>query len=114
MPNGMMHCPRCDRRILTTIVKGKVELEQCPDCRGLWLDAGELARLAGTSSDLPPQVDPSVDGLRAYCPKCEKPMNRRYYSDSRAVLVDECRICHGVWLDDNELLDVVKTAHSLH
>ena len=35
-----LKCPKCGFDLVTTIVHG-VEIDQCPNCLGLWLDAGE-------------------------------------------------------------------------
>ncbi len=39
-----MHCAKCGQRMETTTVGG-VEIEVCPDCGGVYLDAGELEKL---------------------------------------------------------------------
>ncbi len=39
-----MHCPKCGME-LHTLDKGKVQVEACFDCKGVWLDAGELEAL---------------------------------------------------------------------
>jgi len=39
-----MHCTKCGQRMETTTLSG-VEVEICPDCGGLYLDAGELEKL---------------------------------------------------------------------
>ena len=36
-----MHCPKCGQP-LSTQQYGPVEIDVCPSCRGLWLDANEL------------------------------------------------------------------------
>jgi len=36
-----LHCPKCGQK-LTTENYGNVEIDVCPSCRGLWLDANEL------------------------------------------------------------------------
>ena len=36
-----MHCPKCGQR-LSTEKCGSVEIDVCPSCKGVWLDAGEL------------------------------------------------------------------------
>jgi uncharacterized protein len=43
-----MKCPKCGMD-LQTITKGKVEVDTCFSCRGVWLDAGELEQLGGQS-----------------------------------------------------------------
>jgi hypothetical protein len=39
-----IYCPKC-RGELITYERAGVHLEQCGDCRGIWLDRGELDRL---------------------------------------------------------------------
>ena len=36
-----MHCPKCGQQ-LTTETYASVEIDVCPSCKGLWLDATEL------------------------------------------------------------------------
>ncbi len=41
-------CPKCDNIIMMRhffSVKKEVEVDECPNCCGIWLDAGELSRL---------------------------------------------------------------------
>ena len=38
------HCPKCGID-LENIKKFDVELDVCPDCKGLWFDDGELERV---------------------------------------------------------------------
>lgn len=41
-------CPRCPDQILDRrwfSAAEKVEIDQCPQCRGIWLDAGEFTRV---------------------------------------------------------------------
>jgi Zn-finger nucleic acid-binding protein len=45
-----MNCPLCLDTVLDISFHGGIELDICPRCRGVWLDRGELERLAdGTS-----------------------------------------------------------------
>ena len=37
----LMRCPKCGGHLVTTKLKG-VQIDQCPDCHGIWFDAGEL------------------------------------------------------------------------
>jgi hypothetical protein len=36
-----MKCPKCGADLGTTDYEG-VQIDRCPDCQGVWLDAGEL------------------------------------------------------------------------
>ncbi len=40
-----MQCPRCENEILDEKQRDGVTIDTCPDCRGIWLDRGELERI---------------------------------------------------------------------
>lgn len=40
-----MNCPRCEGRSLVELERDDVVIDRCEDCRGIWLDRGELERL---------------------------------------------------------------------
>lgn len=40
-----MKCPVCKETTLLMSEKNGVEIDYCPDCRGVWLDRGELEKL---------------------------------------------------------------------
>ena len=46
-----MHCPKCGQKLATDHY-GKVEIDVCPSCRGLWLDANELETILASESGL--------------------------------------------------------------
>lgn len=39
-----MHCPNCKTPLSIAERKG-IEIDFCPDCRGVWLDRGELDKI---------------------------------------------------------------------
>lgn len=39
-----MNCPKCQSKLLITDRQG-VEVDFCPDCRGVWLDRGEIDKI---------------------------------------------------------------------
>ena len=45
-----MKCPNCQATLLIADKKG-IEIEYCPECRGIWLDRGELEKLTERSAD---------------------------------------------------------------
>ena len=49
-----MQCPLCIDEVLDTRHRSGVEIDVCPRCRGVWLDRGELDRLAGPVAEIPP------------------------------------------------------------
>ncbi len=40
-----MKCPNCVNTLLIMADRQGVEIDYCPDCRGVWLDRGELDKL---------------------------------------------------------------------
>jgi Zn-finger nucleic acid-binding protein len=40
-----MKCPRCKEPNLLMADKQGVEIDYCPECRGMWLDRGELEKI---------------------------------------------------------------------
>ena len=44
-----MKCPNCNVNLVMT-ERNSVEIDYCPDCRGVWLDRGELDKIIERSS----------------------------------------------------------------
>jgi hypothetical protein len=55
-----MKCPTCNVSLLITDRSG-VEIDYCPECRGVWLDRGELDKIIERSASFerPPQQSDS-------------------------------------------------------
>jgi uncharacterized protein len=45
-----MKCPNCNTTLLISDKQG-VEIDYCPNCRGIWLDRGELEKIMERSAD---------------------------------------------------------------
>jgi len=43
-----MHCPKCGMDLIEIKYK-EIEIDECPNCKGFWLDAGELEKIASDS-----------------------------------------------------------------
>ena len=39
-----MQCPQCQKALVMSERAG-IEIDYCPDCRGVWLDRGELDKI---------------------------------------------------------------------
>ncbi|MDI1274210.1 zf-TFIIB domain-containing protein [Polaromonas sp.] len=52
-----MKCPHCPDATLLMSERQGVEIDYCPQCRGVWLDRGELDKLI-TLSAAPPEPVP--------------------------------------------------------
>jgi Zn-finger nucleic acid-binding protein len=64
-----MKCPNCNVA-LTMADRNGIEIDYCPDCRGVWLDRGELDKIIERSVQQPPVQQQS-----------NYPNQERYYSD---------------------------------
>ena len=55
-----MKCPACKSTSLVMTERQGIEIDYCPDCRGVWLDRGELDKIIERSTSTPaaPQVRP--------------------------------------------------------
>ena len=40
-----MKCPSCSTSSLVITERSDIEIDYCPQCRGVWLDRGELDKL---------------------------------------------------------------------
>jgi Zn-finger nucleic acid-binding protein len=53
-----MNCPKCNVTLLMTDRQG-VEIDYCPQCRGIWLDRGELEKIIERSDDYKRPPEPN-------------------------------------------------------
>ena len=44
-----MHCPKCGQKLAAEKC-GSVEMDVCPSCKGLWLDANELETIVASAA----------------------------------------------------------------
>ncbi len=98
-----MNCPRCNVGLNLAFHKG-IEVDQCPNCHGMWLDHPELDQLEDTvfaEDDLKGTMMYAVRKSDISCPKCAERMkifNYRAYN----LPIDACEKEHGFWLDAGE------------
>lgn len=59
-----MNCPICESVKLVMTERQGVEIDYCPQCRGVWLDRGELDKIIDRSSAVSPQQE--ADEPRGY------------------------------------------------
>jgi len=83
-------------------------------CGGIWFDATELervdARAATTLHTIwQAPVNPAKLDEPRMCPRCpDLVLERKWFSDSRNVEIDQCPKCGGIWLDAGEFSRVYK------
>lgn len=80
-----MKCPSCNAELKMADRQG-VEIDYCPQCRGVWLDRGELDKIIDrASAELtpPPPPTPERRDMREYHD------DRRYgYKKRKSILGD--------------------------
>lgn len=63
-----MHCPSCKSVSLVMSERSGVEIDYCPQCRGVWLDRGELDKIierAGNFQAQPLREHQNIDTRRS-------------------------------------------------
>lgn len=78
-----MRCP-VDETTLVMSERSGIEIDYCPQCRGVWLDRGELDKIIDRSVDAPPpaaapQQQPQYDSYREPRQQQYPPQQQGYY-----------------------------------
>ncbi len=102
-------CPRCHVPF-ESVKKPFATIDACPQCRGIFLDAGEGMALHGADSDPSFLVRDGrakeIGDSTLFCPNAAHLSRRmRVYevgSGAGAVEIDHCPLCAGVFLDAGE------------
>jgi len=109
-----MKCLDCAGDMVNNLVMTKtnhIAYDLCEACGGLWLDGGELDKMAfqvegsievssqrETDKDIEPQKQ---------CPRCDDtPLDKVIFVGYSDIVLDHCRNCGGFWLDGGELLRI--------
>lgn len=106
-------CPVCDRPMVS-YQHGGVEIDHCVNCRGTWLDAGELetlTELAGADAgELSRRLRASEAQRRTRrrCPRCPRRLREMRFGTEQ-VEIDHCMAGHGLWFDENEMEAVIRS-----
>jgi uncharacterized protein len=100
-----MKCPKCGTELVQKYYKGMIEVDACPNCRGMWLDVNELDRLEDVVFDDDARKGSLIHSQKRsefQCPHCAGVMFEFQYRlyDLR---LDYCHENgHGFWLDAEE------------
>jgi Zn-finger nucleic acid-binding protein len=100
-----MNCPKCSTGLAKKFYKGMIEIDSCPNCRGMWLDSLELDKL----EDMAFEDDMRKGSLVHFqsktdypCPHCGEKLDEFQYRLYNLKL-DYCAgNDHGFWLDAGE------------
>ena len=117
-------CPRCQRPLEIAQVD-TIQVRLCQGCRGVLLAHPDLAEIVESSWHAVSETQAEETSLRApegwqkevvlHCPDCGQTMEKYGYMGLAAIQIDRCDPCALVWLDTDELQNMVlalaKTNH---
>lgn len=86
-----MDCPVCKTKQLVMAERQGIEIDYCPQCRGVWLDRGELDKILERSqaeTAPPPQSRGAAPG-RDYSGGYSEPYHGHYRQKKRKGLLSE-------------------------
>jgi len=90
-------CPSCSGAMKPFMV-GKVEIDRCTFCRGIFFDGGELEQVLGK------KLLGSVDRDKQTSRKCAACGGKMLSGVLGSVQVEVCEKDKGIFLDDRELV----------
>jgi Zn-finger nucleic acid-binding protein len=91
----------------------EIEIDHCLDCKGIWLDKGELELLledSGKKDNLLSSFKPATGAKekKEKCPVCLKKMQKVLCGEKGGILIDKCQNNDGLWFDKGELFELIK------
>ena len=78
-----MKCPRCHVDLMISDRQG-VEVDFCPQCRGVWLDRGELDKVIERASRFVDDDDDDRRRREAPRPDYDRDRDDRYYKKRKS------------------------------
>lgn len=104
-------CPRCHSHLTTEVLRG-IEVDRCPNCKGVFFDTGELANFSRMIEimnriefDEAEVIAAQRDMPRPVCPKDATKMDTHAVGQ---ISIDRCPSCKGYWLDGGELAGLLQ------
>lgn len=113
-----MKCPHDATELTKRIYEADIEIDECSQCHGIWLEKGELEQIQETVQKdhreelkkIPNRAVKAYQLAREergseplHCPHCDVPMHAKEYGYCSQIEVDVCIECQGIWLERGEL-----------
>lgn len=100
------NCSKCGGEIQPCVYFG-IELESCQNCGGFFLDSKRIQKtIALTQFDAENSEkrkdQSSLSQASMVCPKCQCSMAKRSHKKRKAIALDVCPSCQGIWFDAGE------------
>ena len=107
-----MNCPQCKIEMIVLELTG-VEIDYCLFCKGIWLDEGELELFLNKGAEGDGllesiQREENLSEKKKKCPRCRKKMHKISLGHQQKVILDQCKLNHGLWFDYGELNEILK------
>ena len=109
-----MKCP-VDDTPLMVVERNDIELDYCPQCKGIWFDAEELDLLAETLNkdieipDIRELPRSTVSEAARKSPRSGKKMDKVNIGDEQQpIVIDRDPHGFGLWFDQGELGDLIR------
>jgi Zn-finger nucleic acid-binding protein len=109
-----MECPKCAAALIKKYYKGMLEVDYCPNCRGMWLDFDELDKLEDVAFDEDRYKGSLIhheNDVASKCPVCNGHLHEFQYR-LYDLKLDCCPEKHGFWLDageDERIMQIMRT-----
>ncbi|MGI2336742.1 MAG: zf-TFIIB domain-containing protein [Dehalogenimonas sp.] len=111
-----MNCPK-DHSPMIVVEYDQIAIDYCPECRGVWLDRGELELVVEKSfpvesvsrlEDFFHRREADVKEDKRRCPICHQTMHKEKIGTAPEVVIDACVAREdGLWFDGGELQQVL-------
>ena len=92
-----------------------VTVEVCPDCRGMWLDHGELKEMVSKriSERTNPRALLGASRTGYICPDCDRPIFGRPFIPNSSIWIHQCSQCAGMFVEAGDLRRMKEFLRSL-
>ncbi len=106
-----MLCLNCGTEMMNNEVitkHGRISYDACEQCGSLWLDAGELDKMAfqveGSIEYCSQTKDETPESRSKRCPRCgNTDLDKVRFLEFSDIVLHRCGNCGGFWLDGGEL-----------
>ncbi len=111
-----MICPTC-KSAMIVVEHNQIELDFCTNCRGVWLDSGELELLLQSMrlesrnlflNNILDSPETKTAEKKRRCPICRQKMKKTTVGQQPEILIDVCRQGDGLWFDSGEMAQLIK------
>ena len=96
---------------------GRIELDKCFVCSGMWFDKGELKKVIKENPKKrtlgsyihDSKIYKQLNAKSGLCPRCRVPMRKLQGKNRlKKTTIDVCPKCRGTWLDGGEINYLLK------